>query len=318
MTPALVPPAVVVAGDALIDLTPATTTRGTTAYEPHPGGSCLNVAVGLARLDVPTSFLARVSTDAFGQLIREHLGNSGVQFSHLVRTDDLTTLAAVHLRQGHATYSFHAADAADRGLLPEHLPSLPAGAALHLGSIALVLEPVASTLQGLLRREAGHRVLSLDPNIRPDLITDRDHYLRRFAEWLGLVDIVKVSEEDLEWLYPGDAEDEVVAGWHAAGVRLALVTRGKDGARASTPLASAGVPAPAVAVVDTVGAGDAFMSGALWHLHERGLLAPVPLRTLHAADLTDLLTTASLVAADTCTRAGAEPPRRSELLRTCQ
>jgi fructokinase len=145
-------PAVVVAGDALVDLTPTTTVRGTPAYEPHPGGSCLNVAVGLARLEVPTAFLARMSSDAFGQLLRAHLAASGVLPTYLIDTDDLTTLAAVHLRDGQARYSFHAAGAADRGLLPEHLAALPdgaalpPGAALHLGSIALVLEPVASTL----------------------------------------------------------------------------------------------------------------------------------------------------------------------------
>lgn len=121
-------PAVVVAGDALVDLTPTTTVGGTPAYEPHPGGSCLNVAVGLARLEVPTAFLARVSSDAFGQLLREHLAASGVLPTYLIDTDDLTTLAAVHLRDGQATYSFHAAGAADRGLQPEHLAALPDGA----------------------------------------------------------------------------------------------------------------------------------------------------------------------------------------------
>ena len=151
-------PAVVVAGDALIDLTPSTTVRGQLAYEPHPGGSCLNVAVGLGRLGVPTVFLSRLSSDAFGQMLRDHLADSGVHPGYFVDTDDLTTLAAVHVRDGQATYSFHAQDAADRGLLPEHLTALPPGAALHLGSIALMLEPVASTLEWLLRREAGQRV----------------------------------------------------------------------------------------------------------------------------------------------------------------
>jgi fructokinase len=312
-------PAVVVAGDALVDLTPTTTVRGTPAYEPHPGGSCLNVAVGLARLEVPTAFLARMSSDAFGQLLRAYLAASGVLPTYLIDTDDLTTLAAVHLRDGQARYSFHAAGAADRGLLPEHLAALPdgaalpPGAALHLGSIALVLEPVASTLEGLLRREAGRRAVSLDPNVRPGLIPDREAYLRRFAGWVPLVDVLKVSEEDLAWLYPGRPEDEVIAGWLAAGVSLVVVTHGGDGARASTPSASASVAAPRVAVVDTVGAGDAFMAGALAYLHERRLLAHGALRALNAPRLTELLQAACLVAAATCTRAGADPPRRRHL-----
>ena len=303
-------PAVVVAGDALIDLTPTTTVRGHLAYEPHPGGSCLNIAVGLGRLGVPTAFLARLSNDAFGQMLRNHLVASDVQPGHFVDTDDLTTLAAVHLRDGQATYSFHAVGAADRGLLPEHLRPLPAGSALHLGSIALMLEPVASTLERLLRQEAGRRVVSLDPNVRPSLIQNREAYLHRFEGWVQLVDIVKLSAEDLSWLYPDRSQDEVVAEWHTAGIPLVIVTHGEDGASASTPWAAARVPAPSVAVVDTVGAGDAFMSGALAHLYQRRLLARVALRSLDAAGLTDLLETACLVAADTCTRAGAEPPRR--------
>lgn len=306
-------PAVVVAGDALIDLTPTTTVRGHLAYEPHPGGSCLNVAVGLGRLGVPTAFLARLSSDAFGQMLRSHLVASDVQSAYFVDTDDLTTLAAVHLRDGQATYSFHAVGAADRGLLPEHLRPLPTGATLHLGSIALALEPVASTLEGLLRREAGRRVVSLDPNVRPGLITDRDAYLHRFEDWVQLVDIVKLSSEDLAWLYPDRPQDDVVADWHAAGVLLVVLTHGEEGASASTSAAAASVAAPSVAVVDTVGAGDAFMSGALAHLHERRLLAREPLQSLDAAGLTELLETACLVAADTCTRAGAEPPRRGDL-----
>ena len=167
--------------------------------------------------------------------------------SYFVDTDDLTTLAAVHLRDGHATYSFHAVGAADRGLLSEHLRPLPPGAALHLGSIALMLEPVASTLEGLLRREAGHRVVSLDPNIRPGLIPDREAYLDRFERWVRLVDILKLSTEDLTWLYPDRTEDEVVRDWHAAGIPLVVVTHGEDGASASTPVARASVPAPSVA-----------------------------------------------------------------------
>jgi fructokinase len=306
-------PAVVVAGDALIDLTPTQTVRGHLAYEPHPGGSCLNVAVGLGRLDVPTAFLARLSSDAFGHMLRAHLAASGVQPTYFVDTDDLTTLAAVHLRDGQATYSFHAVEAADRGLLPEHLQQLPPGAALHLGSIALVLEPVASTLDGLLRRETGRRVISLDPNIRPGLISDREAHLRRFESWVPLVDMLKVSEEDLAWLYPGRPQEEIVADWHAAGVPLVIVTRGAHGAAASTRLGMTSVGAPRVAVVDTVGAGDAFMSGALAHLHERSLLRRDALVDLDASGLTRLLETACLVAADTCTRAGAEPPRRREL-----
>jgi fructokinase len=312
-------PAIVVAGDALIDLTPARTVHGTIAYEPHPGGSSLNVAVGLGRLGVPTAFLARVSTDHFGDLLRQHLADSGVLTTHLLPTSDLTTLAAVHLVDGQASYSFHAAQAADRGLLPEHLRSLPdggalpPGAALHLGSIALVLEPVASTLEGLLRAEARRRLVSLDPNVRPSLIADRTAYLERLRGWVELVDVLKVSAEDLAWLYPDEPEDAVVARWLGSGVALVVVTSGAEGARASTATATARVDAPRVRVVDTVGAGDAFMSGALAHLHERRSLSRDAVAALDADELAELLRAAAAVAAYTCTRPGADPPRRAEL-----
>ncbi|HKG66190.1 MAG TPA: carbohydrate kinase [Solirubrobacteraceae bacterium] len=320
MTPGEEAVAVIVAGDALVDLTPARTTLGTLAYEPHPGGSCLNVAVGLARLDVPTAFLGRLSRDAFGVLLRDHLTASGVLDGWSLATDDLSTLAFVHLAaDGQATYSFHAEGAADRGLRPEHLHQLPNGgrlppdAALHLGSIALVFEPVASTLEGLLQREARSRLISLDPNIRPGLIADRASYLRRFATWTADVDIVKVSSEDLAWLYPDGHEDDVVADWLAEGVALVLVTHGADGARAATASFSARVPAPRTRVVDTVGAGDAFTAGALTYLHETGALDRAAVRALDAESLERLLTFASGVAADTCTRRGADPPRRDSL-----
>ena len=312
-------PAVLVAGDALVDLTPATTDRGTPAYEPHPGGSCLNVATGLARLDVPTALLARVSRDGFGRLLRRHLEDSGVAPTYLVDTDDLTTLAAVHLEDGHATYSFHAAHSADRGLRPEEVEGtlarapLPDTAALHVGSIALVLEPAASTLDALVRRESGRRVVSLDPNARPTLVPDRGAYLRRFSGWVELVDLLKVSEEDLAWLEPDRSEDDVVADWLSRGVRLVLVTRGSAGARASTAVTTVTCAAPRVAVVDTVGAGDAFTAGALAHLHARGLLTPDALAALDGAELAALLASACRVAADTCTRPGADPPRHADL-----
>jgi pantothenate kinase len=145
------------------------------------------------------------------------------------------------------------------------------------------------------------------------LIKDREAYMHRFEGWLPLVDIVKLSAEDLSWLYPDRPHDKVVAGWHAAGVLLVIVTHGEEGASASTPVAAASVATPSVAVVDTVGAGDAFMSGALAHLHERRLLARGAMQSLDAAGLTELLETACLVAAHTCIRAGAEPPRRRDL-----
>ncbi|MDL5206425.1 PfkB family carbohydrate kinase [Streptomyces sp. ALI-76-A] len=230
---------------------------------------------------------------------------------------DPTTLAAVHLREdGSAAYSFHANGTADRGLLPEHLAALPdggtlpAGTALHLGSLGLLLEPLASTLDGLIRREAGRRLVSLDPNVRPGLVTDRATYLRRFAEWVALADVVKASDEDLAWLHPGEPYEAVAERWLASGAGLVLITFGSRGAWAVGRDARVHVPAPSVQVVDTVGAGDAFTAGVLAHLHHTGRLSREGVDHLGADKLARLLSYAVEIAADTCTRAGAQPPYR--------
>lgn len=301
---------IVVAGEALVDFTPHEV-AGVTGYVAHPGGSPYNVAVGLGRLRVPTAFLGRVSSDHFGRLLRSHLANSGVSLELVSTAEEPTTLAFVHVGADEPNYSFYAEGTADRMLRPEHVPGLPASTALlHLGSISLVLEPTASTLEDLLRREARRRVLSLDPNVRPGLIDDPERYRSRFRDWIDLVDIVKVSAADLAWLLPDTTASQAAAVWLEAGVVLVLVTSGADGSLAFTATASASAACPQVDVVDTVGAGDAFTAGALAHLHDNGWLSRERLATLSEAELEGVLAVSNEVAAATCTRAGADPPRR--------
>lgn len=306
-------PAVVVAGDAFVDLTSTTSADGGPAYEPHPGGSCLNVAVGLGRLGVPTALLARVSDDGFGELLRAHLAGSGVADDLLLPCTEPTGLSVADVREGVAAYRFYNEGTADRGLRPEHLAgvTLPEGAALHVGSVALAYEPQAGTLTGLLEAEAGRRLVSLDPNVRPSVIPDRDRYLERLAGWVALSDVVKVSDEDLAWLHPGEPVEDVARRWLDAGAGLVLVTSGASGAWAATSAAEARLATPRVTVVDTVGAGDAFMAATLAFLHRTGRLDQRAVRDLATDDLRALLDLAVRVAADTCTRAGAEPPRWS-------
>jgi fructokinase len=300
---------ILVAGEALVDLTPARCGDGT-GYLPHPGGSPYNVAVGLGRLEVPVGFLGRLSTDTFGRLLRDHLHDSQVSLAYVVDAEDASTLAFVHLRDDEEPeYAFYTQGTAGRVLLPEHLPEIPADAAMHFGSFSLALEPGASTLEGLMRRESGRRLLSLDPNVRPGLIADRDAYLRRLEGLVRLADLVKVSAADLAWLYPGEGPEAAASRWLASGPALVLVTLGRDGAAAFGAAARAAATTPPVAVVDTVGAGDAFTSAALAWLHRRHALDRRGLETLDAAALTELLAFANGIAADTCTRAGADPPR---------
>jgi fructokinase len=300
---------ILVAGEALVDLTPAACGDGS-GYRPHPGGSPYNVAIGLGRLDVPVAFLGRLSTDSFGRLLRDHLVDSQVSLDYVVDAEDATTLAFVHLREDEEPeYAFYTEGTAGRVLLPEHLPVIPEGAAMHFGSISLALEPGATTLEGLMRRESRRRLLSLDPNVRPGLIPDPGAFLRRLEGLIGLMDLVKVSRADLAWLYPGQDPEAAASRWLGSGPALVLVTHGKDGSTALGAAARAVAAIPPVQVVDTVGAGDAFMSAALAFLHRRGALERRGLEALDAAVLEALLAFANGIAADTCIRSGADPPR---------
>ncbi len=303
---------IVVAGEALVDFTPADC-RGHPGYLPHPGGSPYNVAIGLGRLEVPVAFLGRISRDPFGELLLGHLEASGVDCRYLTRGDEPTTLAFAHPREDEVEYAFYNEGTADRlfgvGDLPE---SLPEGAALHVGSIALVAEPVASTLEALVRRESGRRLLSLDPNVRPALIPDRDRYLDRLRSLVAMADLVKVSRADLLWLYPESDPVDAAVEWLSLGPATVIVTMGARGALAITRKGVRSAAAPSVSVVDTVGAGDAFTSGVLAWLWRRGSLSRGGLESLDG-ELEAMLAFANHVAAISCTRAGANPPWRREV-----
>lgn len=303
---------IVVAGEALIDLTPAT--FGSTAgYVPHPGGSPYNVAIGLGRLGVPTGFLGQLSHDPFGRMLHDHLVANQVSVELTTRGDGSTALAFVHLGEEEPEYSFHIEGTAHRALTPVQLPELPDGACLHLGSISLVMEPAASTYEYLGRRETGRRLLTLDPNVRPGLIADADVYRRRLVDWVARVDVVKTSRADLAWLMPGASVEEVALEWLERGAALVLVTLGGDGAAAYSRHARASVGPTATDVVDTVGAGDAFTAAVLADLHRLDRLERTAVEALSSNDLDDLLRFATTAASRSCTRPGADPLWADEL-----
>ena len=182
---------IVVSGEALVDFTPVRCGEGE-GYLPHPGGSPYNVAVALGRLEAPVAFLGRISADAFGRFLRRHLAANGVDLRYLREGAEASTLAFVHLAGGEPEFTFYGEGTADRQLRPEDLPpAFPRDVqALHGGSISLVLEPIASTLDGLMRRERTRRLISLDPNVRPGLIGDREAYLGRLEEWVASADLI--------------------------------------------------------------------------------------------------------------------------------
>jgi fructokinase len=304
---------IVVCGEALVDLVPAS---GLVGYLARPGGSPANVAVGLGRLGLDVALLTRLSTDHFGQLIRDHLVQSHVDLSLATVTTARTTVAMVTLTpDGNAGYSFGIDGGADDGWRVDELPpSLPAGSALHIsGALALAVPSMGAALSALLDREHGQRVITLDPNPRPALGADLSVL---FEQWLPRADIVKVSQEDLAVLCPGEPAPAVARRWLGSGASLVVVTRGADGLYAlasESAMESVELPAPPVDLVDTVGAGDAFMAGLLAALSEAGRLSSAGLRGADREELAAALGFAQRVAALTCTRVGADPPWRADL-----
>ncbi|MFN2135730.1 MAG: carbohydrate kinase family protein [Candidatus Promineifilaceae bacterium] len=302
-------------GEALIDFVPLAETGG---YKPCPGGSVYNIAVGLGRLAAPAGFFSQISRDFFGDQLLAYLRANHVDTSYCLRSDDPTTLAFVSLPEegSEPRFMFYANDAADRRLLARDLPELSQTVtALHFGSISLVLKPGATALETLMRRESRRRILSLDPNVRPGLIHNRDAYHRHFEEWVKLVDIIKLSRADFEYIYPHHSLDAMVARWLDAGASLCLVTMGEDGAVGYTSSGvTAAVTAPRVKVADTVGAGDTFLAAALAYLHtHHQLTSRKQLHTLPVADLAACLTYAVRAAAINCMRQGADPPTLHEM-----
>ena len=293
-----------------MDMTPAGE-----AFLPTPGGSPFNVAVGLGRLGTPAGFVGRISTDPFGDSLIRRLTENGVDTSLCVRGPEPTTLAFIHPQpDGGEIYSFYAERSADRLLLPRDLPpALPGVDALHFGSFSLALEPGGSALRMLLQREAGRRLITLDPNVRPSLLPARDVYRPLLEGLIGRADLVKVSDVDADWIYPGETAARVASRWRGLGAALVVVTRGLEGSWASNGDAEAAAPVHPVPVVDTVGAGDAFMSGLLAWLSSHRRLSREALLAIDEAELGDALRFAALVSALTCTRAGAEPPTLSEV-----
>lgn len=308
---------IICCGEALIDFIPTETGM---AYRPCPGGSILNIAVGLGRMQVPVGFLSRLSTDLFGDMLADHLTRNQVNLQYCPRKQGQTTLAFVSLGEGASQepqYAFYAEGAVDREMTRNDLPEAfeEEVKALHFGSISLVLEPGASALEALMRRESRKRILTLDPNIRPIVIQDWDAYQARFEHWLSLIDVLRLSQADLAHLYPGKPIASLLPGWFDAGVSLIILTQGAEGASAYTkPGEQTFVPTPKVAVKDTVGAGDTFFSAVLTYLYDNDLLENrEAIAEMNSAQLTACITFGVKAAAINCTREGANPPYRHEM-----
>lgn len=306
-----------ICGDALIDFIPTPGAKddgALPAYCPVAGGSCCNVAVGLARLGVPTGFMGGISTDFFGHFLAQTLSEAGVSLRYAARLPQGSTLAFVKLGDHEPQYAFYDRETAMRSWTRAAAP--PVGeevTLLHIGSVALIGDTAAAESLALFRAEKGRRLLSIDPNCRPSLIEDRAAYHHRMREMLALADIIKLSVADLDYLLPGIPPAGAARGWIEAGARLVVITQGAEGVAAYTPEGWLRVPAKRVTVTDTVGAGDSLLAGLFWQLEKAGRLTLTGLDALTLPELETALTVAVAAAAITCSRTGADLPRQEEL-----
>lgn len=303
-------------GEALIDMIPTPTMAGPDGFVPHPGGAIFNTAIALGRLGVQTGMLTGLSQDMFGQQLADGLKVSHVDISHVITSPRPTTLAFVRLVDGHATYEFYDENSAGRMLTPADMPALPGDVTtLYFGGISLACEPGADAYAALLERESGERAVMIDPNIRPGFIRDIARYRARLDRMIAQADIVKVSDEDLNWIIPAPLSlREKVETLLEKGPSLVILTRGGEGAAGF--LANGDdvqVPAQKTTITDTVGAGDTFNAGVLAALHKAGALNKDVLANLDDRVLTEALSLGVRAAAITVSRAGANPPWESEL-----
>ena len=296
-----------VIGEALIDIV----TRDGQVIGEYVGGSPLNVAVGLSRLGRPVDFLTHIGDDTHGRRIREHLESSGVQLVSGSQTARRTPTARAALdASGSATYAF------DIEWQLSGTPEVAPPVVVHTGSIAAVLEPGCRATAALVDTYHLSATFTFDPNVRPALIDDPDAARARIDRLLERADVVKASEEDMHWIDPTRTPEQIAASWLALGPSIVVVTKGAAGAVAMCAGGTVRIPAGHVEVVDTLGAGDAFMAGlidALWSLDLLGAGRRAALARIGPDALTTAVRAATLTAALTVSRAGADLPDRAAL-----
>jgi fructokinase len=301
-------------GEALIDMLPRDTTQGEKGFAPYAGGAIFNTAIALGRLGVPTAFFTGLADDMMGDILRETLLTSKVDYTPCAIVARPSTIAFVKLVNGQATYAFYDEGTAGRMITTADLPVLDDSCeALHFGAISLIPSPCGETYEALLERECASRVISLDPNIRPGFIKDNPSHMARIRRMAAKSDILKFSDEDLEWFGIEGDHDALAAHWLDHGAKLVVITRGAEGATGYTKSLKVSVPSQRVKVVDTVGAGDTFDAGILASLKMNNLLTKAQVASLEEEALRNALALGAKAAAVTVSRAGANPPWAHEI-----
>jgi fructokinase len=304
-----------VCGEALMDVFVTGETPGGMTLDARVGGSPFNVAMGLARLGQRVALFTGLSQDFLGERLLRAMVAEGIDTSVVQRLSAPTSLGLVALNSaGVPSYAFYGEGAADRALQIGTLQAVPAGmTAIHLGSYATVTDPVATTLRRLVLREHHRSTISYDPNVRLNVEPDLGRWRDTLQWMLSRTQLLKISEEDLGLLMPDAVPHEFARAALAQGVALVVVTRGAEGALGWTSKVHARAEPVQVKVIDTVGAGDTFQAALLTWLAEHERLAPDAMAALTESELADALAFAARAAAITCSRRGADLPRRKEL-----
>ena len=303
-------------GESLIDMIPEQNIEGNSGFVPHAGGAIFNTAIGMGRLGCPVGLMSGISTDIFGQRLITELTESNVDTSNVILSDRPTTLAFVQLNDGQATYLFYDENSAGRMIEVEDMPNqLEAVTAFLFGGISLHGDPGAEAYVQFAEMHAEGSVVMVDPNIRPSFISNEILFRDRIERMFRLADIVKVSDEDLNWLFPESGSLEAkVSHLQKLGPTIVVLTRGSYGVQAwkheENPIF---VDSLKVDVVDTVGAGDSFNAGFLTSLAKAGLLNKAAIKLIAESDIVSALDFGVHAAAITVGRPGANPPWRGEL-----
>ena len=301
--------AVWVCGEALIDLIPVR--PGSDQRQAIPGGGPANTAHALARLDIPTEFIGGLSDDQYGQRMRSEFiaGRVGLTFTPEHQLPTCLAIVSIDV-DGGATYEFKIDGTATFAFTTENLPDpkVIQPDAIYIGTLATIIEPGASILKDWIIQAQDYAPIIYDPNIRSSVISDRSRYQEVVKEWVALSNVVKASEDDLAWLYPETDPLEIARSWVSQGVQVVVITKGENGIVGVTENQEVSIPGVKVEVIDSVGAGDTVGAVLVEALVEFGL------EKLTRELLSHTLHRAALAAAITCSRAGANPPTKAELL----
>ena len=295
-----------VCGEVLIDLIPDNGSERV----PHVGGGPANTAKALARLGHEVYFIDGISSDKYGQMSRQELLDDEVKLDLALNSDKPTCLAIVSLNEnGGASYEFEIDGTAtfdfSASWLPD--PSRYKPSVLHIGTLVTVIQPGADVLYDWAMQVAEFAPIVFDPNVRSVVMNDRDKYLAAVERWVAISSVVKVSDDDMAWLYPGQQYADVAKRWISDGAALVVVTRGADGLVGFTADGVVEVPGVKVDVADTVGAGDTVGAIVVEAMIEKGIL------NLTGDNLKAVLHRAAIAAGITCSRKGAQPPYKHEL-----